>query len=114
MDQWITSTGHLDNLLLPNASRVDIANATSAGSGRTYWATEIVGDNAPLSDGRKQQNSGRENKNAFSKVVGPNSSLSASDPSPPAASLPVDTILCCDPTSFMLVAFAPGGAAIGL
>jgi hypothetical protein len=44
LDQWITSTGHRNNLLLHNASRVGIASARSATSRRTYWAMEIAGD----------------------------------------------------------------------
>jgi uncharacterized protein YkwD len=42
--QWIGSTGHRQNLLLHNASRVGVASATSATSHRTYWAMEIAGD----------------------------------------------------------------------
>lgn len=42
--QWIASTGHRQNLLLHNASRVGVASATSATSHRTYWAMEIAGD----------------------------------------------------------------------
>jgi hypothetical protein len=44
LDQWIASSGHRKNLLLPKASRVGIASATSAASHRTYWAMEIAGD----------------------------------------------------------------------
>lgn len=42
--QWIASTGHRQNLLLHDASRVGVASATSAISHRTYWAMEIAGD----------------------------------------------------------------------
>lgn len=44
LSQWIVSSGHRKNLLLPNASRVGIANATDAGGKRTYWAMVIAGD----------------------------------------------------------------------
>jgi uncharacterized protein YkwD len=46
LDQWIASTGHRKNLLLPKASRVGIASAISAVSHRTYWAMEIAGEYA--------------------------------------------------------------------
>ncbi len=44
LDQWIASTGHRKNLLLPKASRVGVASARSATSLRTYWAMVIAGD----------------------------------------------------------------------
>jgi uncharacterized protein YkwD len=47
LDQWIASTGHRDNLLLHNASRIGIASARNASSRRTYWAMEIAGDYEP-------------------------------------------------------------------
>ena len=47
LDQWIASTEHRHNLLLPNASRVGIASARSATSHRTYWSMEIAGDYEP-------------------------------------------------------------------
>jgi uncharacterized protein YkwD len=47
LDQWIASTGHRDNLLLHNASRIGIASARNATSHRTYWAMEIAGDYEP-------------------------------------------------------------------
>jgi uncharacterized protein YkwD len=42
--QWIASSGHRRNLLLPKSTRVGIASATSATTHRTYWAMEIAGD----------------------------------------------------------------------
>jgi hypothetical protein len=48
LDQWITSTGHRKNLLLPKASRVGVASATSAASHRIYWAMEIADEHEPL------------------------------------------------------------------
>ena len=47
LDQWIASTGHRKNLLLPKASRVGVASARSASSHRTYWAMEIAGEYEP-------------------------------------------------------------------
>lgn len=47
LGQWIASSGHRDNLLLHNASRVGVASARSATSHRTYWAMEIAGDYEP-------------------------------------------------------------------
>ncbi len=47
LDQWIASTGHRKNLLLPKASRVGVASATSATTHRTYWAMEIAGEYEP-------------------------------------------------------------------
>jgi uncharacterized protein YkwD len=47
LDQWIASSEHRKNLLLPNASRVGVASARSATSRRTYWAMEIAGDYEP-------------------------------------------------------------------
>ncbi|HET7887988.1 MAG TPA: CAP domain-containing protein [Bradyrhizobium sp.] len=42
LDQWINSSGHRTNLLMHGASRVGIASARSAKSGRTYWAMVIA------------------------------------------------------------------------
>jgi uncharacterized protein YkwD len=44
LGQWIASSGHRRNLLLPKATRVGIASATSAATHRVYWAMEIAGD----------------------------------------------------------------------
>jgi hypothetical protein len=44
LDQWINSSGHRKNLLLPGATRVGVANVKSAKTGRTYWAMVIAGD----------------------------------------------------------------------
>jgi uncharacterized protein YkwD len=44
LTQWIASSGHRKNLLLPKATRVGIASATSATTHRIYWAMEIAGD----------------------------------------------------------------------
>ena len=43
LDQWINSSGHRKNLLLPGATRVGVASVKSARSGRTYWAMVIAG-----------------------------------------------------------------------
>ena len=47
LGQWIDSSGHRKNLLLPKASRVGIASAKSATSHRTYWAMVIAGEYEP-------------------------------------------------------------------
>ena len=44
LNQWIDSSGHRQNLLLHDASRVGVASAKSKTSGRTYWAMAIAGD----------------------------------------------------------------------
>ena len=44
LGQWIDSSGHRKNLLLPNASRVGIASAKDASGRRMYWAMVIAGD----------------------------------------------------------------------
>jgi len=44
LNQWINSSGHRKNLLMPSASRVGVASAKSAKTGRTYWAMVIAGD----------------------------------------------------------------------
>ncbi len=55
LGQWIDSSGHRKNLLLPNASRVGIASARDASGKRTYWAMVIAGDYEPKSKGRKDR-----------------------------------------------------------
>src|SRR5947209_3948348 len=47
LGQWIDSSGHRKNLLMPNASRVGIASAKDASGKRTYWAMVIAGDYEP-------------------------------------------------------------------
>lgn len=44
LGQWVDSSGHRKNLLLPNASRVGVASARDASGKRTYWAMVIAGD----------------------------------------------------------------------
>src|SRR5262245_58253212 len=44
LDQWINSSGHRKNLLLPGATRVGVASVKSARTGRMYWAMVIAGD----------------------------------------------------------------------
>jgi hypothetical protein len=43
LGQWINSPGHQRNLLLHGASKVGVASARSATTGRTYWAMVIAG-----------------------------------------------------------------------
>jgi hypothetical protein len=47
LGQWIDSSGHRRNLLLPKATRVGIASARNASGKRTYWAMVIAGDYEP-------------------------------------------------------------------
>jgi hypothetical protein len=47
LGQWINSSGHRENLLLHNASRVGIASAKDASGKRTYWAMVIAVDDEP-------------------------------------------------------------------
>lgn len=47
LGQWIDSSEHRKNLLLPRATRVGIASAKDASGKRTYWAMEIAGDYEP-------------------------------------------------------------------
>ena len=47
LGQWINFSGHRQNLLLRNASRVGIASARDASGKRTYWAMVIAGDYEP-------------------------------------------------------------------
>ena len=47
LGQWINSSEHRRNLLLPRATRVGIASAKDASGKRTYWAMEIAGDYEP-------------------------------------------------------------------
>jgi len=47
LGQWINSTEHRKNLLLPKATRIGIASAKDASGRRTYWAMEIAGDYEP-------------------------------------------------------------------
>ena len=42
IQQWVNSSGHRKNMLIPGLTRYGLASATSA-SGRTYW-TLLVGE----------------------------------------------------------------------
>jgi hypothetical protein len=44
LDQWITSSEHRRNLLMHGATRLGVASARSARSGRTYWAMVIAAE----------------------------------------------------------------------
>ena len=57
LGQWIDSSGHRYNLLMHGASRVGIASARSAKSGRTYWAMVIA---APEPKREKRGKDGKE------------------------------------------------------
>ena len=53
LGQWIDSSGHRKNLLLPNASRVGIASVKDASGKRTYWTLVIAGDYESKPTGEK-------------------------------------------------------------
>jgi uncharacterized protein YkwD len=53
LNQWIESSGHRYNLLMHGASRVGIASARSAKSGRTYWAMVIAAPEPKREKGSK-------------------------------------------------------------
>ena len=55
LGQWIDSSGHRKNLLLPNASRVGVASAKDASGKRTYWAMVIAGDYEPTRKGKRDK-----------------------------------------------------------
>ena len=55
LGQWIDSSGHRKNLLLPNASRVGIASARDASGKRTYWTMVIAGDYETKPKGKKDR-----------------------------------------------------------
>src|SRR5437588_11181021 len=55
LGQWIDSSGHRNNLLLHNASRVCVASAKDASGKRTYWAMVIAGDYEPKSKGKRNK-----------------------------------------------------------
>jgi uncharacterized protein YkwD len=57
LNQWIESSGHRYNLLMHGASRVGIASARSAKTGRTYWAMVIA---APEPKREKRGKDGKE------------------------------------------------------
>jgi hypothetical protein len=65
LDQWINSSGHRKNLLLPGATRVGVASVKSAKSGRTYWAMVIAGDyERPKPAKTSPKNTPKESKQA--------------------------------------------------
>ena len=65
LDQWINSSGHRKNLLLPGATRVGVASVKSAKTGRTYWAMVIAGDyEAPKPTKSSPTNSPKDAKQA--------------------------------------------------
>jgi hypothetical protein len=55
LSQWINSSGHRENLLLHNASRVGVASAKDASGKRTYWAMVIAGDYEPSKGKRDKE-----------------------------------------------------------
>jgi hypothetical protein len=61
LDQWINSSGHRKNLLLPGATRVGVASVKSAKTRRMYWAMVIAGD---YEGPKKPKSSPKESKQA--------------------------------------------------
>jgi hypothetical protein len=59
LGQWIDSSEHRRNLLLPRATRIGIASARDASGKRTYWAMEIAGDYEPKPGKGKGKDKGR-------------------------------------------------------
>jgi len=69
LDQWINSSGHRKNLLLPGATRVGVASVKSSKTGRTYWAMVIAGDyeqKAPKGAPKDAPKGSKETKQASS------------------------------------------------
>lgn len=64
LDQWINSSGHRKNLLLPGATRVGVASVKSAKTGRMYWAMVIAGDYERQKPKAAPKNSGNAAKQA--------------------------------------------------
>ncbi|UPJ54201.1 CAP domain-containing protein [Bradyrhizobium sp. 200] len=71
LDQWINSSGHRKNLLLPGATRVGVASVKSAKTGRMYWAMVIAGDyerKAPKSSPKSSPKDSRQASAAKPKL----------------------------------------------
>ena len=64
LDQWINSSGHRKNLLLPGATRVGVASVKSAKTGRMYWAMVIAGDYERKAPKSSPKSSPKESKQA--------------------------------------------------
>ena len=65
LDQWINSSGHRKNLLLPGATRVGVASVKSTKTGRMYWAMVIAGDyERPKTPKSSPKSSPKESKQA--------------------------------------------------
>jgi uncharacterized protein YkwD len=66
LDQWINSSGHRKNLLLPGATRVGVASVKSAKTGRMYWAMVIAGDyERPKKPKSSPKSSPKDSKQAY-------------------------------------------------
>ena len=71
LGQWINSSGHRENLLMHGASKVGVASAKSATTGRTYWAMEIAGGYEPSrSPSPKSSRSRHSEKNCRLELAG--------------------------------------------
>ena len=78
LGQWIDSSGHRKNLLLPNASRVGVASAKDASGKRTYWAMVIAGDYEPKSKCKRNKERDKEPLVAVKREAKPLSRLKSS------------------------------------
>ena len=76
LDQWINSSGHRKNLLLPGATRVGVASVRSAKTGRMYWAMVIAGDYERPKPAKSPKSSSKELKQA--KAAKPKSNAAES------------------------------------
>ncbi len=64
LDQWINSSGHRKNLLLPGATRVGVASVKSAKTGRMYWAMVIAGGYGRKAPKNSPRSSPKDSKQA--------------------------------------------------
>lgn len=71
LGQWINSSGHRENLLMHGATKVGVASAKSATTGRTYWAMVIAGGyERSRSPSPKPTKSNRNEKNCRLELAG--------------------------------------------
>jgi hypothetical protein len=79
LDQWIASSEHRKNLLLPKATRVGIASAKDASGKRTYWAMEIAGDYEPKPSKGKGKDMSKQGPLVKREVAKPEKKSSSSE-----------------------------------
>jgi hypothetical protein len=69
LNQWIESSGHRQNLLMPNASRVGIASAKSSRTSRTYWTMVIAGGQEPQKLQAAKQSAAAKHRHAATRTA---------------------------------------------